>query len=180
LENFAALKKRLSEKNITVEVLPGAEVFITHNLMHAINCDLVLTLNDQKKFILLELPFFEYPAYVDEALFSLLSRGITPIISHPERNVQAQNIDIIRDLVGKGIRMQVNIASFAGVYGEKVRHVAQGLLKQDLVHYLATDYHGHDGHHLEEGLDKLRVLIGEARLKKLLKENAKEIVENGT
>ena len=180
LDNFSIFKKRLAERNISIEVRPGAEVFITYNLMHAINCDLILTMNDQKKFILLELPFFEYPAYIDQALFSLLARGITPIISHPERNVQVQNIGIIRGLVEKGVRMQVNIASFAGVYGEKVRNVAQGLLKGDLAHYLATDYHGRDGHYLEEGLDKLKVLIGKARLKKLLSENARELISNGT
>jgi protein-tyrosine phosphatase len=176
LDSFSIFKEQLAKRNIAVEVRPGAEVFITYNLMHAINCDLILTMNDQKKFILLELPFFEYPAYVDEVLFSLLARGIIPIISHPERNVQVQNISIVRELVEKGVRMQINISSFAGTYGDKVRNVAQTLLKEDLVHYLATDYHGRDGHHLEGGVDKLKVLIGKARLKKLLSENPRELI----
>jgi protein-tyrosine phosphatase len=173
LDSLSKFKNKLAEHNIEIDVRPGAEIFIESD----IDPDKSLTLNDQKKFILLELPFYDFPRYIEEVTFSLLSRGITPIISHPERNIKVQeDISLAEDLAERGVKLQVNITSFAGRYGDYVHDTANFLLERGFVHYLATDCHGKDSNLIEEGMERLRTLIGKDRLEKLLTENAKEIM----
>lgn len=176
LDGLSLFRKQIKEKKIEIDLRAGAEVFITPNLIHEVDCGLIMTMDDRKKFILIDLPFFDYPDYIDHALFSLLCRGITPIISHPERNVMMQeNIDLARGLAGKGIKIQVTIASLAGLYGEKACNAAESLLKKGLVHYLATDLHKRDGSLIKEGMGRLETLIGQDGVKRLLEENVREV-----
>lgn len=173
LESLSIFRDMLAEQNIGIDVRPGAENFIAPD----IDPDQALTFNDDKKFILLELPFYDFPNYIEQVTFSLLSRGITPIISHPERNIRIQEETLLaKRLVERGVRLQVNITSFAGRYGGYVYDTANFLLNKGLVHYLATDCHGNDSDLINKGMEKLKSLIGSERLEKLLSENVREIM----
>jgi protein-tyrosine phosphatase len=173
LDSLSIFRNKLAENNIGIDVRPGAEIFIEGD----IDPDNVLTINDDKKFILLELPFYDFPRYIEEVTFSLLSRGITPIISHPERNIRIQeNTSLAKRLTERGVRLQVNITSFAGRYGDYVYDTANYLLDNGLAHYLATDCHGNDAGMIVKGMEKLKALIGKGRLEALLTENVKEIM----
>jgi len=71
--------------------------------------------------------------------------GITPIISHPERNLVIQHdIDILYELVSMGALCQVTAMSITGDFGEMVMQCAERLLRHRLVHVIASNAHSSD------------------------------------
>lgn len=65
-----------------------------------------------------------------------------PILTHPERLTWIEGqYDIVRRLVAGGIWMQVTSGSLTGRFGKRVRALALRMLKDGLVHVMATDAH---------------------------------------
>ncbi len=90
LRKVTELNLKLKEIQLDLEILPGAEVHINERLAKDIKSGEVLTINNGKKFILLELPFFFVPPATDRFISSLKSIGIVSIISHAERIIKFQ------------------------------------------------------------------------------------------
>jgi protein-tyrosine phosphatase len=101
----------------------------------------VLTLADQRKHVLLELPHELYFP-MGELLNQLSAAGMTGILSHPERNQGLlKHPEVVEDLVDQGCLMQVTCSSLMGTFGPGPQQMAEQLLRQGLVHFLATDAH---------------------------------------
>ena len=78
----------------------------------------------------------------DHMLQRLLDAGMTPIITHPERNPQLQQrFDDIARWVESGCCVQVTAGSHLGAFGRKAKTCAQELLKRGLTHVVASDAH---------------------------------------
>ena len=95
------------------------------------------------RYLLAEPNHTDVPANVDDSLRELLTAGITPVITHPERN------PIIRETPQRMLRwvelgcvIQVTGSVLTGQWGEAAWNTAQWLLKRNAVHVLASD--GHD------------------------------------
>jgi protein-tyrosine phosphatase len=64
------------------------------------------------------------------------------LFAHPERAEAIQhNPDRVRDLVGRGALVQSNASSVLGDHGRVVTQTIQALLRNGLVHVLASDAH---------------------------------------
>ena len=71
--------------------------------------------------------------------------GITPIISHPERNLVIQHdIDILYEFVHMGALIQVTAMNITGDFGGMVMQCAERLLRHRLVHVIASNAHSSD------------------------------------
>ena len=140
-----ALQETLSKNHIPLKLHAGAEVHLCpHMLEHIENGD-ALTINNAGKYIMLEFPPHVVPPGVKDEIFSLKLNGITPIISHPERNAVIQNnVDIMYALVSMGALSQVTAMSITGDFGGMVMQCAERLLKHRLVHIIASDAHSSD------------------------------------
>jgi protein-tyrosine phosphatase len=69
-------------------------------------------------------------------------RGITSIITHPERNpILRESLQRVVEWAEQGCVIQVTASSLTGFWGERVRRAAHWLLEHDAVHVLATDAH---------------------------------------
>lgn len=149
-DRVARLQEALEAQSIPVRIVPGLENHLTPELLSG----QVVPLN-RTGFVLVELPFEEYPHYVEEALFQLQLKGYTPILAHPERNaILRSSHDVLRGLVERGILAQLTAASLLGVFGKKTREASEAFLLQGLVQVLATDSHSPTGGR--------RPLLGEA------------------
>ena len=74
---------------------------------------------------------------------NLIAAGMIPVITHPERNALLQmRIQSLREWVGMGCLIQVTAQSFLGRWGNAARQFSGELMKQGLVHVVASD--GHD------------------------------------
>ncbi len=72
----------------------------------------------------------------------MLNAGITPVITHPERNAllmknQAQLVAWIH----VGCLLQVTAQSFLGRFGKQARDAAADLMARGMVHFIASDAH---------------------------------------
>ena len=77
---------RLDQAGIPLIVFPGQEVRLSGGLIEASDNDDILFCDEDGQYMLLELPSNEVPHYTKNMVYELTSRGITPIIVHPERN----------------------------------------------------------------------------------------------
>ena len=74
--------------------------------------------------------------------FSFTSRGMVPIVTHPERNpLLMRRPEKILEMIDAGALVQVTANSITGFWGEKARSISEWLLTQGLAHVIASDAH---------------------------------------
>ncbi|UWZ85428.1 tyrosine-protein phosphatase [Occallatibacter riparius] len=96
-------------------------------------------------YLLVEFPDLFNPATYAEVFFRMLSMGITPIVTHPERNqTLLQSPNPIIDWVHSGCLMQVTASSLTGRFGSRSEMLSRLLLKGNYVHVIASDAHDLD------------------------------------
>lgn len=95
------------------------------------------------RYLLVELSNYSIPVQIADSFMKLIGIGLTPILTHPERNPILQRTpQQVLQWVELGCAVQVTASVFTGAWGESAWHAAQWLLKRDAVHFLASD--GHD------------------------------------
>lgn len=140
-----ALQDSLVLEGIGLHVAPGADVHLCPEMMERIKSGDAGTINDAGKYVLLEFPPQNIPAGVKDEIFALKLNGITPIITHPERNLLIQhNLQILYDLVSMGALCQVTAMSITGDFGELSRRCVESMLERRLAHVIASDAHSAD------------------------------------
>lgn len=78
----------------------------------------------------------------ERTIFELQGKGYTVIIAHPERYRAIQeDIDIARDLVRMGCKLQVSADFVAGGRLGKEKRPAKRLFEENLISYIASDAH---------------------------------------
>jgi protein-tyrosine phosphatase len=124
----------------------GADVRLTELLMFKTDPSEFITINQNNKYMLLEFPDSLIPPNTDRFLFELQLKGITPIITHPERNHEMQtNPNLLYRFVRMGCVVQVTAMSFTGGFGEDLKDLSELFLAHNMVHVVASD--GHSTNH---------------------------------
>lgn len=94
------------------------------------------------RYILVELPGAELPAYLNDLLFELERAGLSPVLAHPERHaVLSRRVERVEELVERGVVMQLTADSLFGMYGERIAAASRALLEAGCVHIVASDGH---------------------------------------
>jgi len=135
------LNRRLAEEEIGLRVLPGAEVRLDERVGSLLHRDVILTLADAHRHVLLELPD---DAFIDiEPLVVQLARqDISLIIAHPERNLPLfRHLRLLRRWLDRGVALQVTAASLLGHWGRMMKRGAWELLERGWVAVVASDAH---------------------------------------
>ncbi len=70
----------------------------------------------------------------------IISMGLTPVLPHPERYAWLPKDELLR-YVDAGVRIQSNYGSLAGLYGLEPQLIAQSLLDEGLISFMASDLH---------------------------------------
>ncbi len=145
LENVQTVASFLKKSNIDLKLLPGADVHIEVDTGEKILQGEIMSINNTKRYFLLEFPAHAIPFNIDKLIFNLLLKNITPILTHPERILEVQeNPNCIYELVSMGVLSQITAMSVTGDFGPRVRKCAQTLLKHNLAHIIASDAHSVD------------------------------------
>ena len=97
----------------------------------------------ETNYLLVELSNFSVPTQLSECFTRLGDRGLTPILTHPERNpILQQTPQRILEWAEQGCLIQVTASALTGVLqGERPETVARWLLDRSAVHFLASDAH---------------------------------------
>ncbi len=163
-----------------LRILPGADVRFSEEILPRLDRGEVMTVADGKKFLILEFPFHAIPYRAEEVIFQLLAKGVTPILSHPERNLEiARKPDRYIAMIRMGCLGQVTAMSLTGGFGAKIKSVAQELLKRRLVHLIASDAHDLNGRPpgLLEAVIEAERIVGRREARRMVSEYPKAIVE---
>lgn len=140
IESVKKLNDDIKTFGFKITILPGQEIFLIPEILD--NMESVMTLGDGGIFMLLELPLSHMPIYTQDVLYKLRLNGIIPVIAHPERNsIISRDLNAARRLIDNGVLLQVNSSSLRGVFGRTAEKTARTLLKEGLVHFIATDAH---------------------------------------
>lgn len=90
--------------------------------------------------ILVETVTSQPPYDFDQILFELQDRGYDVMLAHPERYHYMEHNDY-EQLKSKGIKLQMNICSLAGMYGQHAIENAKWLLENGFYSFMGTDLH---------------------------------------
>lgn len=136
------LQQLLRKRQIPLEVLAGADVRVDEGLFEGLRTGQVVSLANQGKHVLLELPHELY-FRLETVLDGLAATQMVGILSHPERNQGLlKQPEVVEELVEYGCLMQITAGSLMGTFGPQCEQMSCWMLEQGLVHFVATDAHG--------------------------------------
>ena len=93
-------------------------------------------------YLLAEIPDYGISPGLTEIFYQLQLAGLTPILTHPERNPTLQaDRPRMMDWLRRGVLVQVTAGSVVGRMGRHAERMAHELLANRWVHFLATDAH---------------------------------------
>jgi len=160
----AALRTRLEEERVGVELLTGAEIAIERIAALDDAALDALTLG-AGPYLLIESPLSVSAGDIGAPIARLLAAGRRVVLAHPERSPTFhREPELLGHLVGSGVLTSVTASAFAGTFGKTARRFSERMLEEGLVHNVASD--GHDAGarppRLSEGLAHVRRVSGEA------------------
>jgi protein-tyrosine phosphatase len=145
LNGVSRLQGRLDAEGISLRIVPGADVHAVPDLARRVRGGYAMTIGDLGKYLIIELPQDVLPQGLSQLLFSIQLMGVTPIISHPERNMEVQADPLMMTgFVKAGSLVQLTAASITGDFGEVAQECARALITSRLAHVVASDAHSID------------------------------------
>lgn len=139
---IAELQRLLDQEKIPITLGRGCDFHLSYdNIQQAHTEPRRFSLNGGS-YLLVELPDHALPPTLNEVFYQMQIDGLTPILTHPERNLTLQK-DLSRMLewMRSGLLVQVTAGSVLGRMGKTAERIAHHLLSRNLVHFLATDAH---------------------------------------
>jgi tyrosine-protein phosphatase YwqE len=133
-----ALRAELKNRNIDIEIEAAAEYYYDEYFLELLKTDNLLTI--KKEYLLFELSYLSKPTGVDEVIFQIQTKGMKPILAHPERYPYYKIADYTK-FKKAGCLFQMNILSLTGHYGEHAKNIAMQLIDLGFIDFVATDLH---------------------------------------
>ena len=168
-DEIGRLQERVQKEALDIRLYAGSELYYRNGLTEELDAGKAGTLANSH-YVLVEFdPLADYD-YIRNGVYALLMGGYYPIIAHVERykNICSKR-DRAVDLVRLGCFMQVNAGSIMGRYGFGAKQFVKKMLKQDLIHFVATDAHDLErrGPYLSSCAGYIKKKYGESSAKRL-------------
>jgi protein-tyrosine phosphatase len=140
-DGVKAVNARLQAEAIRLEVVPGAEIAVTH-LIEIAPAQLERLGLGGSQWLLVEPPFTASATGIDAILLDLRNRGHRILLAHPER-CPAFHRDprLLEAIVQAGALTSITAGALIGRFGEDVRRFALQLVDAEMVHNVASDAH---------------------------------------
>jgi protein-tyrosine phosphatase len=172
--------RRTPNPELSLRILPGADVHFSSDILHRYEEGEIVTVNDQGRYLMVEFAFQGVPYQAEEVLFKLLTKGITPIISHPERNMEiGERPKRYYEMIRIGCLGQVTAMSLTGDFGTGVRRIAEKLLSKRLIHVISSDAHSAYGRPpiLSAAVKAAEKIVGKEEAMRMVTEYPQAILE---
>jgi len=141
-ENSSSNHSEFRTSSSEFRILPGADVHFSLDMLQLCENGEIVTVNDKGQYLMVEFDFQGIPYHAEDVLFRLMTGGIIPIITHPERNFEiGKRPQRYGEMIRMGCLGQVTAMSLTGGFGAGVKRIAEKLLKNRLVHIIASDTH---------------------------------------
>lgn len=161
-------------------ILPGADVHFSSDMLQLCENGGIVTVNDKGQYLMVEFDFQGIPYHAEDVLFRLMTKGIIPIITHPERNFEiGQRPQRYGEMIRMGCLGQVTAMSLTGGFGSGVKQTAEKLLKSGLVHIIASDTHSIAGRPpiLSAAVREAEKIVGKEEAQRMVTEYPQAILE---
>ena len=141
-EKVAELQAKLDEEKVPIRIGLGCDFHLSYdNILEAKANPMRFSVNGLG-YLMVEIPDFGVPQGLTETFYELRLAGLTPVLTHPERNPTLQNdLERLADWMRGGMLVQVTGDSVTGKMGKTAHRIAHELLERRWVHFLATDAH---------------------------------------
>lgn len=141
---FDTFKKAIDDVGLAIDVKVAAEYRLDEFSLAQFNDNRFLLLSNEH--ILIENAYQQERLDLDDIIFDLQTKNLTPIMAHPERFPYYYiRKDRYKQLHNAGVLFQVNLLSFAGYFGKTARKNAEWLLEHDMIDLFGSDIH-HKAH----------------------------------
>lgn len=139
---IAELQRLLDEEKIDLKLGRGCDFHLSYeNIQEAKVHPTRFSINGMG-YLLVEVPDYGLPRGLTETFYQLQLDGLTPILTHPERNPTLQSdLPRLAEWIRAGVLVQVTAGSVTGRMGKQAERMAHELLANRWVHFLATDAH---------------------------------------
>lgn len=141
LEVYAKTKEYIEEHKLPIQLYYGNELYYSDGIIDALHEGEVFTLNGTH-YVLVEFPVYESYSYIERGLRELLKVGYWPILAHVERYQSLRDVKKVRAITELGVIIQVNAGSITGKLGMNAKRFCLKLMRENLIHVVATDAHG--------------------------------------
>jgi protein-tyrosine phosphatase len=169
------LFSRLCKYNVHVDLFSGAEHFVTH-VPDLLSSD-GLILYPRGDTLLIEFGLPGFPPRLDDLLFRLQVRQLTPVVAHVERYPEVQqDVRVLDGLKKRGCKLLVNLTSLGGGWDGRAKNTAREAIRADLIDAVSTDLHGPaELKYVTAGLNELFILMGSEGMEALTVTNPADI-----
>jgi len=178
---LADVRQAVADAGIRLILGSGCDFHLSYdNVRDALENPRRYTVNGGE-YLLIELPDYGLPPTLEETFYSLRVAGMTPILTHPERNPSLQQDDSrLKDWIRDGMLTQITAASITGLMGRKAQKVAERLLTDRWVHFISTDAHNISSRppQMRVAEDHIAARYGERYAQKLCTENPQAVFDN--
>ena len=188
--SVAYLRKLIEDMNaqnrdhgVELSLVLGMENHLDTDLPAEIAAGRALPMNGSR-YILIEMPFFGRPGYIEDTLSEVQDMGLVPVLAHPERIEAFQNDpDMLRGFIDKdkGMVSQITSNSLIGFWGEEVADFTGYLLRNGMAHVMASDTHhatGGRSPRMDVGLEASADIIGFDAALAMLVDTPRAILED--
>jgi protein-tyrosine phosphatase len=140
------VERKISEVQAAVGDVPqihyGCDFHLTmENIEDALRAPQKYSI-DHHGYLLVEFSDFHIPKTADGIFARMMQAGLTPIVTHPERNQLLQKrLPELEAWAAQGVLMQVTALSFLGRFGRTAKRFAEELMSHGMVHVVASDAH---------------------------------------
>jgi protein-tyrosine phosphatase len=126
----------------TVTIVTGCDFHLSFENLQDIQVHRDRYTIDRKGYLLVEFASYSIPPEIDQTFHNLQLAGITPIITHPERNrILRHHTEWLDKWASRGCVLQITAGSLLGRFGPNAQEAAAAWLETDRIHVLASDAH---------------------------------------
>lgn len=170
------IKKVHSDMRISI----GNELYYTPGIIEDLKQAKALTLGGTD-YVLVEFGVNADYEEIYSGLRTLAMEGYRPVLAHIERyNCLQKDLERVRELINLGGYMQVNARSFLGKRFDKRTAWCTKLLKNRMIHFIASDCHNCDSRSpmMKTAVSRMLELTDEENVYNIVHNNIVKLVQN--
>ena len=174
--HFAEAEEYIRREGLTLRLYQGAEILYTDNTPRLLREGRVPTMAGTK-YAMIEFSPTDTRQHIYDALQKITGNGFIPIIAHMERYPAIGKTGQVREMKNRfRVMVQINARSLTKKQPLLRRGFFDGIFKEGLVDFVATDTHAMEGRGtcMAAGMKALEERYGEAAARRIA-ENAEEL-----
>ena len=179
-QNFAELQETVSAELPGMQLYLGQEIAYETEAPEAMHQGMALTVNDSR-YVLLEFRTNSLRSQITNGVSAMIYYGFIPIVAHIERcDIARKEPDLSEELLYMGALLQLNADSVLGANGFGIKRFCHKLLKEQQVHFIASDAHDpvQRPPYLQECFLRVSKKYGPDYATALFFKNAQAVIEN--